>query len=106
MLVIKTLENLALTLIKAGINWRVEIHSLKIFSHIKNAILKSGESLFNIRSSSPEKKLEKARYCDFCNRKKDDPCENRNKFKITCQIFSKVICPNHAFSFCTEHELN
>ena len=105
-----SLENLALALIKSGIKRRVDICSLSNFSGIqfsvKNAILKSGEFLVNIRSPSPNKKLEKARYCDLCNRKKDDPCENRNKFKITCQICSKVICPNHTFSYCTEHKLN
>ena len=66
-----SLENLALALIKSGIKWRVDIYSLRNFngikSSVKNAILKSGESLFNIRSPSPNKKLEKAKYCDFCN---------------------------------------
>jgi hypothetical protein len=105
-----SLENLALALIKSGIKWRVDICSLSNFngikSSVKNAILKSGESLFNIRSPSPNKKLEKAKYCDFCNRKKGDACENRNKFRITCQKCSKVICPDHTFSYCTEHKLN
>jgi hypothetical protein len=105
-----SLENLALALIKLGIKQRVDIRSLNNFTGIKsdakNAILKSGEFLFNIRSPFPNKKLEKVKYCDLCNRKKDDPCENRNKFKITCQICSKVICPNHTFSYCTEHKLN
>ncbi len=104
-----SLENLALGLIKSGIKWRVEICSLNNFSgiqfSIKNAILKSGESLCNIRSPSPNKKLEKARYCDLCNRKKGDPCQNRSKFKITCQKCLKVICPDHTFSYCTEHKL-
>jgi hypothetical protein len=105
-----SLENLALALIKLGLKQRVDIRSLNNFtgikSDVKNAILKSGESLFNIRSPSPNKKLEKAKYCDFCNRKKGDPCENRNKFRITCQKCSKVICPDHTFSYCTEHKLN
>ena len=103
-----SLENLALALIKSGIKWRVDIRSINKFSgiqsHIKSAIIKSGESLSKIQSPSPKKKLEKAQYCDLCNRKKEDPCENRNKYKITCQICSKVICPNHTFSFCVEHK--
>ena len=49
-----------------------------------------------------QKKLEKEQYCDLCNRKKYDQCENRNKNKVTFQIFSKVICPKHTFSLCLE----
>ena len=103
-----SLENLALALIKYGIKCRIDVRSINNFSwiqsHIKSAIIKSGESLSKIQSPSPKKKLEKAQYCDLCNRKKEDPCENRNKYKITCQICSKVICPNHTFSFCVEHK--
>ena len=53
------LENLALALIKLGIKQRVDIRSLNNFtgikSDVKNAILKSGEFLFNIRSPFPNK---------------------------------------------------
>ena len=54
-----SLENLALALIKYGIKWRIDVRSINNFtgikSHVKNAIIKSGESICNIRSPSPKK---------------------------------------------------
>ena len=47
-------------------------------SHVKKTILKSGESLSNTRSPS-QKKLEKAKYSNLLNKKKEGPNENRNR---------------------------
>jgi hypothetical protein len=88
-----SLENLALALIKYGIKCRIDVRSINNFSwiqsHIKSAIIKSGESLSKIQSPSPKKKLEKAQYCDLCNKKKEDPCENRKNTKLHVRYVQK-----------------
>ena len=70
------------------------------------AIVKTGQSLCKSPSASPNKKLKIAKYCDLCNRIKDDLDGNRSKSRINCNFCSKVICSKHTFSYCPEHKLN
>ena len=58
-IILKLFLHLFLALIKYGIKWRIDVRSINNFtgikSHVKNAIIKSGESFYNNRSPSPKK---------------------------------------------------
>ena len=58
-IIFKLFLHLFLALIKYGIKWRIDVRSINNFpgikSHVKNAIIKSGESICNIRSPFPKK---------------------------------------------------